>query len=76
MALSTTGVKADGSGHILLSVFRNLVRTWAAAQGIKKPIPYKTLKWQLEGLGFEVKMVNGYRRVNGLRLKELPLAAE
>jgi putative DNA primase/helicase len=68
--------ETDSSGHILLSVFRNLMKAWAAAQGIKKPIPYNTLKRQLEGLGFEVKMVNGYHRVNGLGLKKLPQAAE
>jgi hypothetical protein len=42
---------------------------WATDQGVKKPVPNKTLKRQLEGLGFEVKMVAGYNRVCGIKLK-------
>ena len=36
---------------------------------MKKPVPNKTLKRQLEGLGHEVKKVEGYNRVCGLTLK-------
>jgi putative DNA primase/helicase len=66
----------DPTGYILLADFRKRMAAWAAGQGMKKPTPFKTLKRQLQGLGFEVKKVNGQHRVNGLSLKALPLAAE
>jgi putative DNA primase/helicase len=59
----------DQSGHVFLHEFRDAMKKWAADQGLKKPVPEKTLKRQLLGLGYEVKMVNGYNRVNGLTLK-------
>lgn len=60
---------ADPSGHALLHDFREAMTQWAAGQGMKKPVPFKTLKRQLEGLGYDVKKVNGYPRVSGLKLK-------
>ncbi len=60
---------ADPSGHALLHDFREAMTQWAIGQGMKKPVPFKALKRQLEGLGYEVKKVNGYQRVSGLRLK-------
>ena len=60
---------ADPNGHTLLRDFREAMTQWASGQGMKKPVPYKKLKRQLEGLGYEVKMVEGYNRVYGLTLK-------
>jgi putative DNA primase/helicase len=62
-------IAADPTGHILLQDFRDAMRKWAGAQGLKKPVPNKTLKRQLEGLGYEIKMVGGYNRVGGINLK-------
>ena len=76
IAFIEDGCERVESGHVLLSEFRDAMATWSTAQGIKKPVPFKKLKRQLEGLGFEVKNVNGYARVNGLKLKMLQLAAE
>ena len=59
----------DQSEHVFLSEFRDEMKKWAADQGLKKPVPEKTLKRQLEGLGYEIKMITGYARVNGLKLK-------
>jgi hypothetical protein len=42
---------------------------WATEQGMKKPVPYKTLKRKLEGLHYDVKMVEGRNCVYGLALK-------
>jgi len=60
---------ADPNGHVLLRDFREAMTQWATGQGMKKPVPNKRLKRQLEGLGYEVKMVEGYNRVYGLALK-------
>lgn len=60
---------ADPTGHIDLNEFRDAMKVWMNDQGMKKPLPNKTLKRELEGLGYEVKMVTGYNRVNGFRLK-------
>jgi hypothetical protein len=60
---------ADPTGHVLLADFREVMAKWATGQGMKKPVPNKTLKRDLEGLGFEVKMLSGYNRVCGLKLK-------
>ena len=59
----------DQSGHVFLYEFRDAMKKWAVEQGLKKPVPEKTLKRQLQGLGYEVKMIAGYSRVNGLKLK-------
>ena len=59
----------DPKGHTLLRDFREAMTLWATGQGMKKPVPNKRLKRQLEGLGYEVKMVEGYNRVYGLTLK-------
>ncbi len=59
----------DQGGHVFLREFRDAMKKWAADQGLKKPVPEKLLKRQLEGLGYQVKMVTGYNRVNGLKLK-------
>ena len=59
----------DPTGHIFLHDFRDAMRKWANAQGLKKPVPFKALRRQLEGLGYEVKMVGGYARVSGISLK-------
>ena len=56
-------------GHISLGEFRKAMTKWATEQAMKKPVPNKTLKRQLEGLGYVVKMVEGYHRVCGLNLK-------
>jgi putative DNA primase/helicase len=61
---------ADPKGHAVLSSFREAMTQWATSQGMKKPVPYKTLKRQLQGLGYEVKKVEGHHRVNGLTLKQ------
>ena len=60
---------ADPAGHAILRDFRDAMTQWATGQGMKKPVPNKTLKRQLEGLGYEVKKVEGYNRVYGLTLK-------
>jgi putative DNA primase/helicase len=60
---------ADPSGHAILRDFRSAMTQWATDQGMKKPVPNKTLKRQLEGLGYEVNKVEGYNRVYGLTLK-------
>jgi P4 family phage/plasmid primase-like protien len=60
---------ADPKGHTMLRDFREAMTLWATGQGMKKPVPYKALKRQLEGLGYEVKKVEGHNRVNGLALK-------
>jgi len=57
---------SDPNGHVLLRNFREAMTQWATGQGMKKPVPNKTLKRQLEGLGYEVKKVEGHNRVNGL----------
>src|SRR5208337_4833227 len=59
----------DQNGHALVREVREAMMKWASAQGLKKPVPNKTLKRQLEGLGYEVKMVGGYARVSGISLK-------
>ena len=56
---------ADPNGHALLHDFRDAMTQWATGQGVKKPVPFKTLKRQLEGLRYDVTKVNGYPRVNG-----------
>ena len=76
VAFIEEGCERVESAHVLLSEFRDAMATWSTAQGIKKPVPFKKLKRQLEGLSFEVKNVNGYNRVNGLSLKGSQLAAE
>ncbi len=60
---------ADPNGHASLPDFRQAMTQWAIEQGMKKPVPYKKLKRQLEGLGYVVTKVNGNHRVNGLTLK-------
>ena len=60
---------ADPKGHTMLRDFREAMTVWASGQGMKKPVPYKKLKRQLEGLGYVVTKVNGNHRVNGLTLK-------
>ena len=60
---------ADPKGHTVLRNFREAMTVWATGQGMMKPVPYKRLKRQLEGLGYEVKMIEGYNRVYGLTLK-------
>ncbi len=69
LAFVEDGTVADPNGHALLRDFREAMTEWATGQGMKKPVPYKALKRQLEGLGYEVKMVEGYNRVYGLTLK-------
>jgi putative DNA primase/helicase len=63
-------------GYIFLDEFWPALVAWAAEQGIKKLPPRKRLKAQLEALGYEVKLVGGYNRVNGLKLKALASAAD
>jgi P4 family phage/plasmid primase-like protien len=62
-------VVANPGGHVLLHDFRAAMTKWATEQGMKKPVPNKTLKRELEGLRYEVKMVAGYHRVYGVQLK-------
>jgi putative DNA primase/helicase len=59
----------DPTGHTILRDLRDAMTLWATSQGMKKPVPNKTLKRQLEGLGYEVKKVEGYNRIYGLTLK-------
>ena len=59
----------DPKARTLLQKFREAMTQWATDQGMKKPVPYRTLKRQLEGLGYEVKKVEGHNRVSGLALK-------
>jgi putative DNA primase/helicase len=59
----------DPLGNILLKTFRESMVAWVSEQGMKKPAPFKALKRQLEGMKYEVTMVQGYARVKGLRLK-------
>jgi phage/plasmid-associated DNA primase len=66
----------DPAGYIFLSEFRKVMAAWAVGQGIKKPTPFKTLRRQLVGLGYDITEVGGYPRVNGLKLKAQLLAAE
>jgi putative DNA primase/helicase len=58
----------DPAGHVSLRDFRAAMAKWAAEQGLKKPLPNKRLKRSLEGLGYDVKMVKGCHRVNGMKL--------
>jgi len=60
---------ADDKARTQLQKFREAMTQWATDQGMKKPVPYKTLKRQLEGLHYEVKMVEGRNCVYGLALK-------
>ena len=69
MAFIEDETSNDPKGHTLLRDFREAMTQWATEQAMKKPVPYKTLKRQLEGMGYEVKKVEGQNRVNGLTLK-------
>ena len=60
---------ADPEGRTRLAEFREAMKVWARDQGIRRVPADKRLKRKLEGLGWEVKMVNGYNKVYGLRLK-------
>jgi putative DNA primase/helicase len=62
----------DPNGHIDLRLFRGRMAGWMSEQGMKGPAPFKTLKRELQGLGYVVANVQGYARVNGLALKEAP----
>ena len=60
---------ADPEGRTRLAEFREAMKVCARDQGIRRVPADKRLKHKLEGLGWEVKMVNGYNKVYGLRLK-------
>jgi putative DNA primase/helicase len=60
---------ADPKARTQLHKIREAMTQWATEQGMKKPVPYKTLKRQLEGLRYDVKMVEGRNCVYGLALK-------
>jgi putative DNA primase/helicase len=59
----------DQNGKIRLLDLRNRMGKWTSEQGLKKPGPQNTLKRELEGLGYEVRLSQGYNRVRGLRLR-------
>jgi P4 family phage/plasmid primase-like protien len=61
----------DPNGHIDLQSFRVRMAAWMSEQGMKKPVPFKTLRRELEGLGYVVINVQGYARVNGLSFKQV-----
>ena len=44
-------VTKSPGGHVLLHDFREAMTKWASEQGMKKPVPNKVLKRDLEGLG-------------------------
>lgn len=59
----------DPEGRTFLSDFRVSMKSWALDQGVRGVPADNRLKRKLEGLGYEVKIVKGYNKVYGLRLK-------
>ncbi len=57
---------AEAEGRIKLPEFRAYFDVWAKSQGFtKKPVLDKTLKRQLEGMGFEIVKNNGVNTIKG-----------
>jgi len=60
---------ANPEARTRLDQLRAAMKVWAQNQGVRGAPADKRLKRNLEGLGYEVKMIKGFNTVYGLRLK-------